>query len=95
MGKFISEIARVLIGTLPPRNLDNSILQRIAQLLPNILQAFALIISHYDPHQAHQEVIYQDVIYFVHKHHISVDPPPNNLHQGIIPLTPDHPQSYH
>jgi len=57
VGDFISEMARALIGALPPSGLDDSIPERLALVLPRILESFALMIGHRAPTSAHQEVM--------------------------------------
>ncbi|KAL8365007.1 hypothetical protein RB595_004020 [Gaeumannomyces hyphopodioides] len=67
VGRFVSEMARLLIGALPPSGLDDSTPQRLGPVLPRILQAFALMIGHCAPTATQQEVMF-----FVHRYQSAI-----------------------
>ncbi|KAL8366316.1 hypothetical protein RB595_004877 [Gaeumannomyces hyphopodioides] len=67
VGRFVSEMARLLIAALPPSDPDDSTPQRLGPVLPRILQAFALMIGHCAPTATHQAVMF-----FVHKNQSAI-----------------------
>ncbi|KAI9662603.1 MAG: hypothetical protein M1821_008770 [Bathelium mastoideum] len=60
---YISDLAKELFSTLVPCEPDGDTLERISEMFPDLLRAFALKLGHEAQTQMHR-----DVSFFVHKH---------------------------
>jgi hypothetical protein len=67
VGQLVSEMARVLMGALPPSGFDHSTPQRLVLVLPCVLESFALMIGHGAP-----TAMQQELMVFVNRHQRSV-----------------------
>lgn len=63
VGQYLSEMARLLKGAMPPGPLDDSTLQRLEQELPSMLKTFALKMG--DSGSTPED---REIMYFVYKH---------------------------
>lgn len=61
--KYHSEIVEALIGILSSESLEAPVVERIFDVLPELLKAFALKLGHDAPTQTHR-----NVMFFIHKH---------------------------
>jgi ankyrin repeat protein len=62
-GSYISELANSLLHEIRSEQPDDTTLEQISQILPELLKAFALKVGHNASTQMHR-----DVMFFIHKH---------------------------